>query len=178
MPHILELFDPSKYICAFELQSKDRTVTIQTVRGEQIEGEGNRKAKKPVIHFTDWPKPLVLNKTNAKVLIALYGSDYTKWAGKRITIYPTTAKMAGEDVDAVRVRKKVPVPAVQGAKDRPLPERATTFKAALRDAKSVADVEDVWNKAAALRGALSEAEPALLDDLALTYEARAAELGE
>jgi hypothetical protein len=69
-----------------------------------------------------------------------------------------------------------PARSQQGAK--PLPERATTFKAALRAAQGIADVEAVWSKAEALRTALGEAEPALLDDLTLTYEARAAELGE
>lgn len=108
MAHILELFDPSKYVAAHELRGRDVTVTIKAVRGQIVEGEGNRKNKRPVLEFANASKPMVLNKTNAKILIQLYGADYTKWAGKRVTLYPTTTSMAGATVDCIRIRPRKP----------------------------------------------------------------------
>jgi len=113
MAHILELFDPSRYVSAHELKGKDVTVTIERVVAATVEGEGNRKARKPVIHFKNASKPLVLNKTNAKAIVGMYGADYTKWNGKRITIYPTTTSLAGATVDCIRVRPKPPGTSVQ-----------------------------------------------------------------
>lgn len=176
--HIYELFDPSKYVQAFELDGRDVTVTIARVIGETVEGENNRKASKPVIHFTDWPKPMVLNKTNAKVLIRLYGADYRTWGGKRFTMYPTTTKLAGEEVDAIRLRKNAPPPprtAAPPPKALTIPERVAAVKKTLRETNTVVGVESVWKKAEKLRAELG---PETLDALTLEYEGRLAELQE
>jgi hypothetical protein len=176
--HIYELFDPSKFVAAFELDGKDVTVTIERVVGETIEGEANRKARKPVIHFKDWPKPLVLNKTNAKVLIHLYGADYRKWTGKRFTMYPTTAKMAGDEVDAIRLRKKVPPSAATVAQSAPprtemsLPERTEAAMLKLAEKNTEAGVSGVWKAAEELRVTLQAERPDLLVTLTAAKDER------
>jgi hypothetical protein len=176
--HIFELFDPSKYLQAFELDGKDLTLTIRRITGETIEGEQNRKARKPVLYFAEWKdgRGLVLNKTNAKTLIALYGPDYRQWIGKRMTLFPTTTKMAGEEVDAIRVRKRVPS-APQRA-ERPvksIQERVATFKSMLRTKDTEADVEELWTQAVRLR---DEVDPETLEQMTLSYESRIAEVRE
>lgn len=185
--HIYELFDPSKFVAAFELSGKDTTVTIDHVSGEIIEGENARKSKKPVIHLKDWPKPLVLNKTNAKVLIALYGADYRKWNGKRFTMYPTTTKMAGEEVDAIRLRKKAPAapsapaPSEPPRTEKSLAERVESLEASLKGATTKDSVKAWWDhkRSKDLRAELLKHPDAkLLENLTLIYESRMEEVQE
>lgn len=165
--HIYELFDPSKYIQSFELEGADRTLTIKRIGGETIEGEANRKARKPVIYFSDWSdgRGFVLNKTNARTIISLYGPDYRSWVGKRIVLFPTTTKMAGEEVDCIRLRKVRPQPVTPTRSTpsaRTLPERIAAFRDALKSAKTEQEVKDVIAKASGLFDAVdSETKDAL-----------------
>ncbi len=180
-PHILELFDPSEYISAFELNEQDHTLTIAKVVGGVIEGDAGRKSKKPVVTFTDWPKPMVLNKTNTKVLVKMFGTyDYTKWAGRRFTIYPTTAKFGTETVDAIRIRKTAPPPVAtkQAApRDRSITERVDAVKAALLAAVDSDALAKAWTRSEGLRTELDAAnELALLDSITIAHETRTAQL--
>lgn len=177
--HVFKLFDPSKYVQAFELEGQDRTVTIKRVAGEEIEGENARKSNKPVVYFTDWAKPLILNKTNAKTLIKMYGYDYRKWAGERFTMYPTETKMAGEKVDAVRIRPTKPRPApprATGKAAQSLTERTDGLLAAFKKARSVEEALSVWNVASRLRADLQQNDPELMAKVTLAYEGRCNEL--
>lgn len=180
--HIFELFDPGKYIQAFELEDREHTVTITKIEGQRIEGEEGRSAKKPVLFLEGWPRPLVLNKTNAKTLIALYGPDYRQWPGKRFTMFPTVVKFGKEDVDAIRFRKRVPpAPAAQQRAERPalsIPERIAAVKKALRETNTLAGHATVVKNAQGLIGDLAKEPAELLDDLNLAIEARRAEIEE
>ncbi len=104
------------YIYAFDLQGKDVTVTIEKVTGGELTGQGGRKAKKPLAFFRGKQKPLALNSTNCKTIAALYGNDTTEWAGKAITLYPTTTTMGGDTVDCIRVRPEKPAQQPQPAR--------------------------------------------------------------
>ncbi len=138
--HIFELFDASLYIQAFELQGRDHTVTISRVRGATIEGEEGRKSKKPVLDLDEWPRPLVLNKTNARVLIQFYGADYRQWNGKRVTIFPTQVKFGKEMVDAIRIRSTKPQMERAQKVVRTLEDRIATFRTALSECTSAENV--------------------------------------
>ena len=101
------MFD-SEYLGAWDLLGKDVTVTVDRVAAGTLTGAGGRKSKKPLVFFVGKEKALALNKTNAKIIAAMYGTDTAEWAGKKITIYPTRTEMAGETVDCIRVRPGVP----------------------------------------------------------------------
>ena len=92
---------PSNFVKASDLGGKDVTVTIQDVVLEKV---GKDRQQKPVVHFTDTLKPLILNKTNYRSIARLYGENSENWLGKQITLYKTMAEMAGEPVEAIRVR--------------------------------------------------------------------------
>jgi hypothetical protein len=176
--HIFELFDPSKYLQSFELDGRDLTLTITRIGGEVIEGEQNRKARKPVVYFKEWKdgRGLVLNKTNAKTLIALYGPDYREWIGKRCTLFPTTTKMAGEEVDCIRIRKQRPsAPAATQRSAKPIAERIATFRERLAACTSAAAVSELSGKASAL---YTDVDDATRDALKVECEAKANELRE
>jgi len=113
--HWKSLFDASEFLFAHDLNGKDVTVQIEKVTAGQIQGEKGRKNKKPVVAFRGKSKRLALNKTNSRVIAKLYGNDVEQWAGKWITIYPTTTDFGGETVECIRVRPRVPQAPKPGA---------------------------------------------------------------
>lgn len=112
----------SEFLYAFHLQGKDATVEIESVKAGEVTGEGGRKAKKPIVRFKGKELPLAVNKTNAKVIAGMYGTETSKWVGKKITLYPTTTSFGGEQKDCIRVRPKVPSGAGNTEYDEQAPE--------------------------------------------------------
>ena len=97
------------YIGAYWLPpGEDVTVTIDYVVREQITGTGGKKEECTVAHLRG-VKPFILNTTNSKSIARLYGPYIEDWAGKQITIYATTTKLAGDTVECLRIRPKVAV---------------------------------------------------------------------
>lgn len=119
MTHWKALFDPSEFLFAHDLGGKEFTLQIEKVSGGTISGEKGRKNKKPIVSFVKSKKRLALNKTNSKTIAKMYGNDVENWAGKWITIYPTTTDFGGETVECIRVKPRVPNGKGQPA---PLPE--------------------------------------------------------
>lgn len=106
MAHYRSLYD-ANYIGAWDLTG-DTVVTIEKVEAGELVSEGNKKSRKPILTFKGAQKKFAVNKTNGKTIARLYGTDTTKWIGKRITIYPTQTKFGPETVDAIRVRPEAP----------------------------------------------------------------------
>lgn len=119
---------PTKYISAEDLNSRSWIMTIASVSIEMI-GESDQK---PVVHFQNAHKGFPLNKTNARQISSILGSDETdQWIGRQIELYPTTTEFRGDIVTCVRVRPApVPgnMPQVQGT-DVPPPVLAQPLSA-------------------------------------------------
>lgn len=114
MTHFREHFD-SPYIGHWDLDG-DVVVTIAQVRAGTVEGEKGRKDKKAIAKLSEFPKPMVINVTNAKTIAGMYGQHVEQWIGKRITLYPDTTRSAeGKTVECIRVRPTVPKGAPKGA---------------------------------------------------------------
>jgi hypothetical protein len=96
------------YIDGDQLGGRDVVLTIRDCRDEKLPGHDGRPVVKPLIVFQETSKCLILNKTNAKTVIKLYGKETAGWVGKKITLYPTTVKAFGEEYTAVRIRKDQP----------------------------------------------------------------------
>lgn len=110
-----------EFLGAWDLQGRDVTVEIESVRASELFiVSANQKKKKPVVSFKGTPKKLVLNKTNMTVVANLYGFDTRQWVGRKITLYPTTARCGKETVDAIRIRPKVPQGPARGVESQPV----------------------------------------------------------
>jgi len=97
---------PSKYVAAADLQGRDVPVNIANVVREEV---GKEEEVRPVMYFAGMKKGMVLNKTNAGTIAAIYGEETDHWIGKPITLYPsTTNNGGGKEVDCIRVRKTPP----------------------------------------------------------------------
>jgi hypothetical protein len=115
MPHYKKMFDDKEFLYAFDLDGRDVTVQIESVRPGEIAGEQGRKTKKPVLSFVGAKKKLAINRTNGKIIASLYGTDTDDWRGKWITLYPTTTAFGGDTVECIRVRPSAPKPPKKAA---------------------------------------------------------------
>lgn len=105
---VRQLFD-KEYLYAYDLQGKDVTVVIESVRGGTLVGTGGKSNKKPVVRFRGKEKALALNITNARVIAGLYGGfDAEQWIGKSVTLYPTTTTFGSQTVECIRIRNVKP----------------------------------------------------------------------
>ena len=98
-----EMF-PGRFVKAALLKGKDATVTISKVEPEKLLTESGGVEEKWVLGFSETDRPLILNRTNAECIGAMFGRRSAGWIGKRITIYPTRVRKGPETVDAIRVR--------------------------------------------------------------------------
>lgn len=103
------------FIGAWDLSGRDAVVVIASVEAQTLVSQGNKKNKKPVLHFRGKEKGLALNKTNAKTVAALYGNDTSNWIGKAITLYATTTTFGHETIDCIRIRATAPAAAKSSA---------------------------------------------------------------
>lgn len=93
----------SPHVSANDLAG-DVTVTI---KGYELDKEvGADKARKGILYFEEFPKGMVMNKTNTESVVALHGKVVNQWVGKKITIYPTTTSFGPTKVPCIRVREK------------------------------------------------------------------------
>ena len=93
---------PAPHIEAAELAG-DTEVTITDV---SISIVGSEQVEKGVIHFKEFDRGMVLNRTNLKRIIAWHGNETDKWKGKTLTLYPSETDFGGKTVPCIRVREK------------------------------------------------------------------------
>ena len=99
-----KLLFPNEYVGAHDLNGKDAVMTIERVDVEELTMEGGKKQKKPVVWFKGAKKRMVMNKTNAKTIAKMHGTDTANWVGKQITLYPTTCKVGPNMEECIRIR--------------------------------------------------------------------------
>lgn len=90
------------------------TLTIKEIKKELVTATGGAKEDCIVAYFVEdtvsnvTVKPMVLNKTNCKIIEKLYNTgDIESWIGKKITVYPTTTRFARDIVPCLRIRDTV-----------------------------------------------------------------------
>jgi hypothetical protein len=106
---------PSQYLKASDLGTNQPIVAIDRVATEPV---GKEKEMKLVLYFEGKEKGVVLNKTNARAIVAIAGSEETDdWVGVRVRLFATTTEFSGEQVECIRI--KGPGPAPKAAKPKP-----------------------------------------------------------
>lgn len=82
---------PSPWYSASDFDGVGKNFTIGNVMMQQVAADF-----KPVMYFNGVEKALVLNPTNNKLLIAMFGAESKEWTGKRINLYSFTAMFGGQ----------------------------------------------------------------------------------
>ena len=90
---------PSNYLKAADLKGKVITVTMANVAHEKL-GDDD----KLILYFDGKEKGLVLNKTNANNIAAIYGPETDSWRGQRVALATAWVDFQGRSVEAIRVR--------------------------------------------------------------------------
>jgi molybdopterin converting factor small subunit len=94
---------PSDYLKAGDLGGRTVRVVMSHVEMKDI-GDDH----KPVLYFQGKDKGMVLNKTNANNITALYGDDTDLWSGREIMLFPAMVDFQGKTVEAIRIRAPQP----------------------------------------------------------------------
>jgi hypothetical protein len=90
---------PSKYLKASDLQGRQVNVTMNRAAYEVIGDD-----RKLILYFQGKEKGMVLNKTNANNIAALYGQDTDDWQGQDVVLFEAMVDFQGKTVPAIRVR--------------------------------------------------------------------------
>jgi hypothetical protein len=109
---------PSNYIKASDLKNRQVSVKMDRAEYEMI---GNDK--KLILYFIGKDRGMVLNKTNANNIAAIYGNDTEAWHGQEITLFEAMVDFQGKTVPAIRVRAPKPAPRVTAVDHERAPQR-------------------------------------------------------
>jgi hypothetical protein len=106
--HWKRLTNP-KYLGSHDLQPGQKAkLTIERIVKEVVKDQ-NGKDGECIVAYMRGTKPMILNKTNCKIISKVYDTNYIEdWIGKQITIYSAKVKVAGDVVDALRVEAVKP----------------------------------------------------------------------
>ncbi len=88
------------YVTSHNLWDKPMGIVRTEVREQVADGEISRKL---VLHLSESTVPLMLNRTNAKVLSTAWGDDYNTWTGKQLRLMKKLVQYRQEEVEAIRV---------------------------------------------------------------------------
>lgn len=93
---------PTEHIKCADLRGEPRTFTIKQVVKQEVDGEKGVKVR-GVVKFGETDQTLVMNRTNAILLMAMFGANPQAWAGKRVTLNPDRTQFGRETVDCIRI---------------------------------------------------------------------------
>ena len=118
MTDVRSFFD-KKYLGAWDIpEGRDVVLVIDRCEGSRVKGTTGEEKKAPVLYFSNTKnkKGMVLNATNAKTLIKLYGKHVEQWPGKPIAIFASKTDGFGQtDLDCIRIRPEAPPLPTKGA---------------------------------------------------------------
>jgi len=111
---------PSKYLKADDVDEAggEARALIKSVKLEEMQDNEGNKDEKPILYFTNLPKGMVMNKTNADRIAAVYGDESDDWRGKEIILYTEPVTAFGKTANAIRV--KVPKPTQKPVQSQPV----------------------------------------------------------
>lgn len=93
---------PSKYLKASDIGDAQPVVQIARVT---VEAVGREQEQKPILYFVGKSKGVVLNKTNARAIAQIAGSNETDdWTGITVQLYVAQVEFSGESMEAIRIR--------------------------------------------------------------------------
>ena len=105
------------YLGAYSLPEgvNEVVLTIESIKKERVTSNGGASEDCIVARFVEKQvgqvvvKPMVLNKTNCKIISDLYNTSYVEdWIGKKVAIYATTTHFARDVVPCLRIKKEIP----------------------------------------------------------------------
>ena len=75
-----------------------------TIKGFDKSEVGKEKQVRSRLFVEEFDRPLVINRTNVKALIDLFGNDTADWIGEAFNLYVSETSFNGDTVRCLRVR--------------------------------------------------------------------------
>lgn len=113
MTHYRTLYSRD-YLASFDLGGKDivvEIVKVVPVKLRKIKDKRETIEQRPVLYFRGRENGpgMVLNPTNGKTMLAMYGAHIEDWIGKKVTLYVDhNVRLGGGIVDGLRIRPVKP----------------------------------------------------------------------
>jgi hypothetical protein len=106
--HWKKLINPD-YFGSYSLnENEERTVKIKEVIRQQVIGTDGKKTECTVAVLYN-EKPLILNRTNCKMIARIYDTPYIEnWKDKSIIVFSDKVKAFGDVVEAIRIKNEIP----------------------------------------------------------------------
>ena len=94
----------NNYIGSWDFKDKEvKTVTITNVKRETIKDSQGRDGECTILYIKDY-KPMVLNKTNGKIIEKVLQSPFIEdWIGKKINLEVQKVRFGRDLMDGIRV---------------------------------------------------------------------------
>jgi len=110
LTHWKALTNPN-YIGSYAFQPGEEKIgTIKKAQSESITGFDGKTSQCIVVYFEESDlKPLVMNKTNCKMMGKLYSPYLEDWPGKSVIMAVQKVNAYGEITDAIRIRPVKPL---------------------------------------------------------------------
>lgn len=107
--HWKKLTNPN-YMGTYSLENgADIIRTIKAVKQENVIGADGKSEECCVMYFDEEKKPMIMNKTNLKMVAKLFKTDFIEeWVGREIIIGSEKVRAFGTTTDALRVRGELP----------------------------------------------------------------------
>ena len=101
---LTEMIGGGRFLRATDLpEGKPVRVTIARVMSETVRDDDGER-QKTALSFNGKEKLLLLNRTNAEVLIQAFTDDADRIEGQEVELVRTTAQFRGATVPAIRLR--------------------------------------------------------------------------
>lgn len=111
---------PSPNLQALDIGTELGDSVNVTIKGFDKSEVGKEKQVRSRLFVEEFDRPLVINRTNVKALIDLYGNDTSDWIGEQFNLYVSETSFNGDTVRCLRVR------AVKA--EKPAEDKASTTK--------------------------------------------------
>lgn len=102
---------PSKYLKAEDeaFANGEVVATISKVELEKLTSREKGEENKPVMFFKEFPKGLIVNKTNWGICEKLFASDDSDdWLNERVALTTVDVDAFGDVVRAIRIKSQKP----------------------------------------------------------------------
>jgi hypothetical protein len=94
---------PGRFIEAADLGDAVGDFLDCEIQRVAIETVGDAKERKGVVYFSQFDRPMVLNRTNAKSIAGLLGGETDNWPGHSIRLVRSETTFAGRPCACIRV---------------------------------------------------------------------------
>lgn len=147
----METLVESKYLTWMEIGDAGTEKIVNIVRADardEFSPFTNKEQKTAFLYTREFPKGMVLNKTNYKTLCKVLGVDHSKWNGKRIILVVKEEKIKGELINVLRIAKQLPPQETPAEKDKRKAATAKTSAAVWGEEAQPAKIDDADVKTA------------------------------